>query len=50
VCVFFFLALIVPHANSIFAMQHYTVICGLSGSKLFSHIISETLQFSEESY
>jgi hypothetical protein len=33
------IALVIHHANHIFSAPYYIVICGLSGSTLFSHII-----------
>ena len=42
------LALVSWHAEHIFSAPYNTVICSLSGSSTFSHIISQTLQFLEK--
>jgi hypothetical protein len=34
------LALVILHANRIFSAPYYIVICGLSGSTIFFHVIS----------
>jgi hypothetical protein len=45
-CECVFVALAIEH---VVLMRHF-VICGLSGSTIFSHIISQTARFSKESY
>ena len=46
VCVYVYMCVCVCVYSCIISAPYYTVICGLSGSTIFFHIIAQTVQHS----